>query len=333
MIESLHPAPIVIVGAGLSGLVAARTLKENGHESVVFDKARSVGGRMATRRLSGHGGTALLDHGAQFFTARSPEFQAEVDRWLSLGVAREWCRGFGATQDGYPRYCAPGGMNAIAKHLATSVHIAVNTTVKSVRTGGDQLLVATAEGEDHACSAVLLTPPVAQSLALCDNGALLLPSDARNALEAIRYARCVALLVTVNEPDLIAPPGGLQLASDTDTTFSFIADNQSKGLSAVPALTFHANDAISETHYDDSDEQLAELLLAAAQTYLGSADLISVELKRWRFARPTVMHPERCLAVHPTSRTTLVFAGDAFGEARIEGAYLSGLAAAQRLMS
>jgi renalase len=334
MTEPLTPTPIVVVGAGLSGLIAARTLEENGYASVVFDKARSVGGRMATRRLTGHNDTtALLDHGAQFFTARSPEFQAEVDRWLSLGIAHEWCRGFGPTQDGYPRYCAAGGMNAIAKYLATSVNTAVNTTVKSVRAEGDQLVIATVEGADHLCSRVLLTPPAAQSLALCDNGSLVLPPEERHTLEAVRYARCIALLVTVNESGLIDPPGGLQLTTEDDATFSFIADNQSKGLSPVPALTFHTNDPFSEAHCDDPDDELAKLLLAAAQPYLGPAEVVSVEVKRWRFARPTVMHPERCLAVHPTPHTSLVFAGDAFGEARVEGAYLSGLAAAQRLMS
>jgi renalase len=327
-------APIVVVGAGLSGLIAARMLEENGHASVVFDKAQSVGGRMATRRLTGHAGTvAMLDHGAQFFTARSTEFQAEVDRWMSLGIAREWCRGFGATQDGYPRYCAPDGMNAIAKHLASSVRTAVSTTVRSVRSDGDQLVVATVDGVDHVCRAVLLTPPVPQSLALCDNGPLVLPRDERHALEAVRYARCMALLVTVNQSGLIGAPGGLQLTADTDASFSFIADNQSKGVSATPALTFHANDAFSEVHYDDPDEELVALLVSVAQPYLKRAEVVAVEVKRWRFARPTVTHPQHCLAVHPTPSTSLVFAGDAFGEARVEGAYLSGLAAAQRLIS
>jgi renalase len=331
-----HPAspPIVVVGAGLSGLIAARTLEENGHASVVFDKARSVGGRMATRRLTGNdGAVALLDHGAQFFTARSAEFQAEVNGWLSLGIAREWCRGFGATQDGYPRYCAPGGMNAIAKHLATLARTLVDTTVRSVRIDGDQLVVTTVDDADHVCRAVLLTPPVAQSLALCDNGSLVLPTDERNALVAVRYARCIALLVTVNQSGLIDAPGGLQLTADTDATFSFIADNQSKGLSAVPALTFHANDSVSEDHYDDPDDTLVTLLLSAAQFYLKGAEVVTAEVKRWRFARPTVTHPQRCLTVHPAPSTSLVFAGDAFGEARVEGAYLSGLAAAQQLMS
>ena len=80
---------VVVVGAGLAGLVAARELAAD-HEIVVLDKGRSVGGRLATRRI----GDARLDHGAQFFTVRSEAFRSQVDEWLSRDVARVWCHGF-----------------------------------------------------------------------------------------------------------------------------------------------------------------------------------------------------------------------------------------------
>jgi predicted NAD/FAD-dependent oxidoreductase len=68
---------VVIVGAGLAGLSAARLLRDAGHDVVVLDKGRSPGGRCATRRI----GNATLDHGAQFFTVRSDEFARCVDEW------------------------------------------------------------------------------------------------------------------------------------------------------------------------------------------------------------------------------------------------------------
>ena len=60
---------VAVIGAGLSGL-AARELSESS-EVTVFEKSRGYGGRMATR----YGGDFEFDHGAQFFTARSAEFQ------------------------------------------------------------------------------------------------------------------------------------------------------------------------------------------------------------------------------------------------------------------
>ena len=41
----------VIVGAGISGLIAARRLVDADVSTMVFDKGRSVGGRLATRRI------------------------------------------------------------------------------------------------------------------------------------------------------------------------------------------------------------------------------------------------------------------------------------------
>ena len=97
---------VVVVGSGMAGLTTARRLVDAGHRVVVVDKGRRPGGRMATADL---GGGALADHGAQFWTVRSPELAAERDRWLAGGTVREWCRGFG-TEDGHPRYAVPGGM-------------------------------------------------------------------------------------------------------------------------------------------------------------------------------------------------------------------------------
>jgi predicted NAD/FAD-dependent oxidoreductase len=42
---------ILVIGAGLAGLTAARRLQDRGHTVVVVDKGRAPGGRMATRRI------------------------------------------------------------------------------------------------------------------------------------------------------------------------------------------------------------------------------------------------------------------------------------------
>ena len=51
---------IAVIGAGLSGLAAARTLHAAGHTVTVFEKGRQPGGRL-TSRLLDHG---IVDHGA-----------------------------------------------------------------------------------------------------------------------------------------------------------------------------------------------------------------------------------------------------------------------------
>eukprot|EP01031_Cornospumella_fuschlensis_P052994 gene52994-64738_t len=61
---------IAIIGAGIAGITAARTLAQAGHHVHVFEKSRGAGGRMSTR-LSNFG---TFDHGAQYFTVRDARF-------------------------------------------------------------------------------------------------------------------------------------------------------------------------------------------------------------------------------------------------------------------
>ena len=73
-------------------------------------------------------------------------------------------------------------------------------------------------------------------------------------------------------------------------------------------------------------------MLAATATYTSPREVMEVLLsreirKRWRMATPRTTWPERCW-----SKDGIVLAGDAFGGPRIEGAVLSGLAAAQRVL-
>ena len=330
---SFDRPPVLIVGAGLAGLEAANALAAAGRRSVVLDKGRTVGGRLATRRMSGlDGRVGRLDHGAQFFTVRSPDFAELVHEWRRAGVVREWCRGFNGSGDGYPRYCAEGGMSTIAKLLAATAVVECGVELRSLAGFDGSLSLSAADGRRWESDSVILTPPVPQSLALCENGWLPIPDEAEASLLAVTYAPCFALLVTLDRPSGLPYPGGLQLTTDDDDVFSFIGDNMAKDISEVPALTFHTNDAFSVAHFDDDADTLRAYLLDAARHYFGSAVVVNVELKRWKYARPLVGHHGACLPVEPIPGTTLVFAGDAFGAAKIEGAALSALAAAEAIL-
>jgi predicted NAD/FAD-binding protein len=60
------PPRVAVIGAGIAGLSCARTLTDHAIDVVVFDKGRSPGGRMATRRADGF----QFDHGAVLHGAR-----------------------------------------------------------------------------------------------------------------------------------------------------------------------------------------------------------------------------------------------------------------------
>jgi len=76
----------LIIGAGISGLMAGKILSQAGIDNLTLEKSSGVGGRMATRRFKG----GVFDHGAQFFTVREREFQKWVTGWQKGDVVREW---------------------------------------------------------------------------------------------------------------------------------------------------------------------------------------------------------------------------------------------------
>ena len=77
---------LAVVGAGIAGLACATKLQEAGLKVRLFEKSGGASGRMSTRRGNGW----QCDHGAQYFTARHPDFRAEVARWQRAGVAGLW---------------------------------------------------------------------------------------------------------------------------------------------------------------------------------------------------------------------------------------------------
>jgi renalase len=321
----------VVVGAGVCGLVAARSLADAGWRVVVLEEGSEVGGRIATRRV----GEWTFDSGAQFFTTRSERFKRMVEEWLAAGIVGEWTRGFVDAEgirrdDGYPRYRGLEGMASIARHLARGldVHTGERAARADVRDGGWE--VSTHRSARESGTALLLTAPVPGSLSLVDAGNLVLPVAARQRLETVSYAPCLALMALLDTPSGVPEPGGVQVKSEP---LDWIADNQRKGISTAPGITVHAGPAWSRRHFEDSEAHITASLLAFASEHLHrdlSSTLLDTSLCRWRYSWVTRQDPEPCLLA--SENPPLIFAGDAFGEAKVEGAVLSGLAAAERLV-
>ncbi len=316
---------MVVVGAGVAGLTAARHLAAT-CEVVVVDKGRGVGGRLATRRV----GEATVDHGAQFITTHTAEFAATMESWVHAGVAQPWFRGRVGPDgcldpDGHTRYRGVASMNDIAKHLAKGVDVRVATRVVGFE--------AVAEGwrvslEDHTAllaDGLVVTTPVPQALELLEASGIGLGAMDAAALEAISYEPCLAVLAVLEGPAGLPEPGAIDPAHGP---IDWMADNYTKGVSAVSAVTLHATAAFSSKYWNERDAVIIdELVGAAGLSVRPNAGLVQVH--RWRYARPTTVHPDRSLVAKDLP--PLVFAGDAFGGAKVEGAARSGRAAAEAL--
>lgn len=163
---------VAVIGAGLAGLSCARHLQQQGLEVRLFEKSRGAAGRMSTRRGEGW----QCDHGAQYFTARDPDFRAEVARWQALGVAAVWqprLEVFGAADLHTPdetleRFVGTPRMTAPARSLALTLDLRLQSTVQRVERSPDGWRLSTAEQGllDEAFDALVLAVPAPQAVPL-----------------------------------------------------------------------------------------------------------------------------------------------------------------------
>jgi predicted NAD/FAD-dependent oxidoreductase len=309
---------ILIVGAGITGLLAAADLQASGFHPLIVDKGRGVGGRLATRCI----GSATFDHGAQFINARTPRFAALLEEWRSLGLLAEWYRG---GEDAHIRWRGVPSMTAVPKHLGNSLNVRLEMKVSALKQEASHWLVSFENGETVVASAVLLTAPVPQSLALLDAGGLAIEASMREQLEAVEYKPCMAVMAVLESGSNIPQPGFVRPRSGP---IAWIADNQVKGISASGAVTIHATPVYSSTHWDDDRQEIGRDLLAAAAPWLGS-ETAEFQVHAWRYARPRHEQDHAYLILYQSP--ALLIAGDAFGGPRVEGAALSGWAAAEML--
>jgi predicted NAD/FAD-dependent oxidoreductase len=327
----------IVLGAGICGLLAARSLQDAGWSVTVLEQGHAVGGRLATRLVGGQ----AFDHGGQFLSARDPRFAALVAEWERTGAVVEWGHGFlgddgAVAHDGFPRYRASGGMQRLAEHLASGLTVRTSTTVTAIASAGDTVTARAADGS-WCADALIATAPVAQTLALLDASGTALAPAVRRRLEGVAYAPCLCVLLEYPQATAAAlpAPGGMRL---TGGPIGWIASQRGKGLRTTgEGLVVHADGAWSQQHYqDDAATVIAALLPGVTATLRRACDAgswdapASAQLERWRYSLATSTLVEPCLAVDAAAR--VVLAGDAFGaRPRIEGAALSGLAAAALL--
>ena len=246
----------VVVGAGISGLLAAKALNEEGWTVTVLDKGRGVGGRMATRRV----GRGTFDHGAQFFTVRGERFAGLVEDWLGAGVAAEWTRGFAdaegrPNEDGYPRYRGAEGMTSIPKYISRGLD--VRTGERAVEGGRAD------DGWEVACESGLR---VAGSRAACSRCPFprrwTLPRRGSYGLPDERQAPTRSRLLRP-----MPRAHGLARRSDRRTRsreecrskasrWIGSATTRRKGISEAPAITVHAGPEWSRAHFEDDETEI-----------------------------------------------------------------------------
>jgi hypothetical protein len=315
---------IAIIGAGMAGLSAARALSDH-HDVILFDKSRGVGGRMSTR----YAGDYEFDHGAQYFTVTDPDFEAQIRTLVGQHIALEWqSRGFylrlgGLTVDtGRPRWVGAPRMNSVPKALAEGLDVQLGRRVSEITGKPGSLYLRFEEGgEEGPFDRVVCTTPAPQAMALLpENSPLLIQ------MSQVQMHACFALMVGLTEP---FDPGWDTLRV-SDLPISWLAVNSAKpGRSGgLSTLVIHAAPDWSD-RYADADRDWVQSVMLQAASALCDRKLEQaphIALHRWLYAYADEGVGQNCLIDEGNG---IALAGDWCVGGRVEGAFVSGRAAAE----
>ena len=321
---------VAIVGAGLSGLAAARTLKASGIEAVVFESDTRVGGRILTKTI----GEYVFDAGATSVSPMGRSIEAVMLHELSTTdlvriekpvSAHDGIRVVSGSVMGSksPRYCYRQGLDQIAKLLQVGLDVRLGSAVECVEPGNESEYRVNGQPFD----AVVLSVPVP----LAEK--ILARSRDRRRFSNARFRSCLSVLLGYDfEFDspyhaLVGPDQSLPLAW---VSFESVKspDRAPPGHSSFVA---QLSAEYSRRRFNSDDDLILEETLGDMVRLLGK-----------KFASPQVANVVRFEFSHPETTTAfesvnsqmsrLLIAGDGLLGGRTELAYETGIRAANLLI-
>ena len=325
------PMPrVALVGAGLSGLICARTLKDHGFDVTVFEKSRGPGGRAATRRLDSG---LSFDHGAQYFTVRDPHLARSVEAWIQRGIVEEWAGrivtiDLGAEPrpkaDQPVRYVGVPGMSTIARHLAKDSRLRLETEIARLDRDENGWRLTDAVGKTHdPFEYVVMSPPAPQAAVLLQGHAL------EAEVRAVAMTPCWAVMAAFGRPVEVPWDGAFVHGSP----LAWVARNSSKPgrETSADCWVLHGSPEWSTDHRDaDSREVTESLLVEFAKISLGPLPAtVHRDSRRWLFSAMAGSIDRQALFDRDSG---LAVCGDWLAGGRVEGAFRSGVAAAGYLL-
>lgn len=325
---------VAIIGAGISGLACADSLTHCHRQVTVFDKGRGPGGRTSTRRTRAEGSEVAFDHGAQYFTVRSGAFAERVADWQRLGAVSPWHGrivvlgedGRSRPSDSRVRFVGTPRMSSICEHLASGLDVRCGVRIGAIRREGRQLCLSDSEGGSlGAFDVVVCSAPPLQTAALLGEIAPAMAATART----VEMGPCWAVMAAF-EPTLAVDFDGAFL---NHGPLSWVARTSSKpGRAPSPdRWVLHAGPDWSDAHLEDDPDAVADALLAAFFEALTVPPAVprSSRAHRWRYALARRPLDVGCLW---DPSLGVGACGDWANGNRVEGAFLSGMEMATRIV-
>ncbi len=314
-----------VVGAGVAGLAAARTLLKAGDEVVVWERQAHIGGRVETVEIDGF----IFDTGATSIAPRGMAIEEIVPGNTAVRIAKpifthENLRvSIGDPRKNLtPRYTYTKGNAELPKLLGAGIDIRLSMQIDEINRSGHCFIV-----ENDAFDALILTPPVPQT------SVLLWSLRESRAIANASYRCCLSIMLGFEQP---TPETHYHALLDVEQRhpLTWLSLESAKCAGRAPegwcAIVAQMSAAYSLTQYNRQDKEIIEDAVAYVRRLFPELSVPKVSrVRRWKYSLPeTVAQFETVNQPH----AKLILAGDGLSAGRVESAYESGVKAAKLLI-
>ncbi|MFK7966084.1 MAG: NAD(P)/FAD-dependent oxidoreductase [Burkholderiaceae bacterium] len=322
---------VAIVGAGIAGCAAASCLHALHKSVIVFDRGRRAGGRASANQ-------ADFDYGVPAFAADSPAFLERVRQWKQAGLIVQWqpsakrwttpCNSVDELPDAQlpSQWVATKSLASLFTTELAQIQCEQNALVQRIEfSGGHWALYDAADHCIGRANQLLLAMPIEQARRLLDE------SIQESALPIDRPTQPMSVPQWVSMLEFEEP-----VSNTTDTidfgdhpVLSAAWSESRKPGGAASKWIVHSQPEWALTRLSIERDTIAELMFAAFKQAVGRCPrIMSHRAHRWTFSRTRTALG--CGPIHhPHPPVTLC--GDWSVDGTFQGAWLSGLEAAEKL--
>lgn len=321
---------VAIVGAGIAGLAAARELKLNGIDPILFEAEDRVGGRVCTEKI----GPYVFDTGASSIAPRNRALErvmleslpkddlVEVALPIFIHQSLRISPGESA-KNRIERFTYRAGNQRLPELLASGLDVRLRARVDSIAESQTGLII---DGQDF--DAAVLTPPTP----LCRE--ILTSSHDPRPMANASYRSCLSVMLGY-DVEFKAPNYHALLDPEQRHPLTWLSIESAKCPGRAPvghtAMVAQLGPAFSEMSFDAPETVIVSAAVEFVERLYGKewSNPVATGLRRWRYSQP-----ERTASFDRVNfdRNRLVVAGDGVMGARVEYAFDSGQMAAGRIV-
>lgn len=306
-------AQIAVIGAGMTGITAARQLVSAGQNVKIFEKSRGSGGRLASKRST----IGRINLGAQHFKAAENQFIADLHSWQQAG----WVEHSTETN------CWAGipYMSALTRNLLAAIPTQFSCEIASLNQTCAGWQLYDQHGQSHGpFQQVLIAVPAPQAQMLLSTCAPQLAKQA--AAVTMQPAWIVALGL---EAPITAPNNLRQLHNSSIAELIYLPQSTEQ---PMPAVIIQASPEWSWQYLEEQPAQVITALSKACETLLKCPLPATTHAfaHRWRYAQGAL---KQTTAFFAEPQRGLYLAGDWCGAGDVQSAWRSGKQAAQHLLN